>query len=65
MNLFSRRRGNLTSVTAAPSGPNSLPRGGAEARLVGRQDGVPIRVQVAPLEAAEDNAAPLSPSRSV
>ena len=65
MNFFSRRRGNLNSVTAAPSGPNSLPRGGAEARLVGRQDGVPIRVQVAPLEAAEDHAAPLSPSHSV
>ena len=27
--------------------------------------GVPIRVQVAPLEAAEDHAAPLSPSHSV
>ena len=65
MNFFSRRRGNLNSVTASQSGPDSLPRGGAEARLVGRQDGVPIRVQVAPPEADEGHHAPLSPSPSV
>ena len=65
MNFFSRRRGNLNSVTAAHSGPDSLPRGGVGARLVGRQDGVPIRVQVAPPEADEGYHAPLSPSPSV
>ena len=69
LSYFSRRRGNLNSVTTAQCGPESVPRGGQGARIVGRQDGVPVRVQVqlpgVRQEADSDPSfQPLSPSRS-
>ena len=69
LSYFSRRRGNLNSVTTVHCGPESVPRGGQGARIVGRQDGVPVRVQVqlpgVRQEADIDPSfQPLSPSRS-
>ena len=69
LSYFSRRRGNLNSVTTVQCGPESVPRGGQGARIVGRQDGVPVRVQVqlpgVRQEADSDPSfQPLSPSRS-